>query len=89
MKHDNGELDLIDMIGMDRGAMPKEFIRRLQINCYDCNSEHQTISLMPNETAILEKCKNKPISWEGTLKWDGRHITGDPKGEGFWSIFKR
>ena len=82
------EITLRESIGMDRGAMPKEFYRKLSMNLYDCQGEPFSILLEPNETAILRKCKNQPISWEGELKWDGRRISGVEK-KYHWRDLKR
>lgn len=81
-----------DMVGNnrieDRGAMPKEIYRTLTINCYDCSDKPMSILLRPNETFDIRGCKDKPITWEGKLKWDGRRITGTER-RGVFDLFRR
>jgi len=86
------EVTFIDVVGYgrieDRGAMPKEYHRRLTINCYDCQDRPISIILNPNETFEVRGCKGKPITWEGELKWDGRRISGKER-SGILDIFRR
>lgn len=86
------EITFKDMIGdgriEDRGAMPKEFYRRMTIKCYDCQDRPMDITLNPNDTYDIRGCKGKTISWEGKLKWDGRYLTGKDR-SGILDIFRR
>jgi len=79
------EKQLIDLVNMDRGAMPKEFYRKIEINCYDCQHNPISIPFKPGDKYTFKKCKNSEISWEGTLKWTGRKfIPVEDKGWKFW-----
>ena len=62
------------MLPVDKGAIPREYIRTVDVSCFDCKGERQTIRLNKGESVILYKCKNKKNTWEGTIKWDGRRL---------------
>ena len=82
------DTSLKEIIGIDMGAMPKRFIRTLDIEFYDCKGERFHVFLKPNEEFKAIKCKNKPISWEGIVKWDGRYITGVEKEKSIWKKWR-
>ena len=76
MKVEVKETLLKEIIGMDRGAMPKEFNRTLTINAYDCKRNPIAIELAPHDKLHVSPCEGQTLSWEGTIEWDGRHIKG-------------
>ena len=52
--------------------------RNLQFNYHNCKYESESVMLEPNDTLEIHPCEGKTISWEGTLRWDGRRLTEVP-----------
>ena len=48
--------------------------RNLEFNYYNCKMEKESLVLEPSDTLEIHPCEGKTISWEGTLRWDGRKL---------------
>ena len=64
-----------ELLGIDMGAMPKDFDRPLTLDMHNCKGESIPATLLPNDWITFHSCKwLTRLSWEGILEWDGRRL---------------
>lgn len=65
---------VIDLVNKDFGR--KGGLKRdIMLHYQSCKYQPENVTLRPSDMITFHPCKGKkPLSWQGTLRWDGRHL---------------